>query len=120
MTAEPSANEEASDGEVSDVSEEEEEEEDSSEEEEDDEGGDDDEDEEEEDDDEAAFYTMDHYDEENLPEYSCRYCGIHDPACVAHCVETKKWFCNAVVGNGGSHLVNHLVRSRSHQVKLHP
>ena len=119
MAAEPSANEEASDGEVSDVSEEEEEEEDSSEEEEEDEGGDDDEDEEE-DDDEAAFYTMDHYDEENLPEYSCRYCGIHDPACVAHCVETKKWFCNAVVGNGGSHLVNHLVRSRSHQIQLHP
>ena len=116
MAAEPSAKKEASDGEVSDVSEEEEE--DSSEEE--DEEGVDEEEEEEEEDDEGAFYTMDHYDEENLPEYSCRYCGIHDPACVAHCVETKKWFCNAVVGNGGSHLVNHLVRSRSHQVQLHP
>jgi len=66
------------------------------------------------------LYTLDHYDEENLPEYACRYCGIHDPACVAHCVETKKWFCNAVVGSGGSHLVHHLVRSRSHQVQLHP
>jgi regulator of nonsense transcripts 1 len=66
------------------------------------------------------LYSADHYDEENLPYYSCRYCGIHDPACVARCVETNKWFCNAVVGSGGSCLVHHLVRSRSHQVKLHP
>jgi len=72
------------------------------------------------DNDEDNLYTLDHYDEDNLPEYACRYCGIHDPACVAHCVETKKWFCNAVVGSGGSHLVHHLVRSRSHQVQLHP
>lgn len=74
----------------------------------------------EDDDNEDHLYTLDHYDEENLPEYSCRYCGIHDPACVAKCVETKKWFCNAVIGSGGSHLVHHLVRSRSHQVQLHP
>jgi regulator of nonsense transcripts 1 len=116
LATEPAANEEVSEDEVSDVSEEEEEEDSSDEEEEEEEeegGGDDD-------DDEAPFYTVDHYDELNLPEYACRYCGIHDPACVAHCVETKKWFCNAVVGNGGSHLVNHLVRSRSHQVQLHP
>mmetsp|Transcript_32338 Transcript_32338/g.50133 ORF Transcript_32338/g.50133 Transcript_32338/m.50133 type:complete len:1034 (+) Transcript_32338:241-3342(+) len=72
------------------------------------------------DDGEDLLYTRDHYDEDNLPEYACRYCGIHDPACVARCVETKKWFCNAVVGSGGSHLVHHLVRSRSHQVQLHP
>jgi regulator of nonsense transcripts 1 len=71
-------------------------------------------------DDEDHLYALDHYDEDNLPEYACRYCGIHDPACVAKCVETKKWFCNAVVGSGGSHLVHHLVRSRSHQVQLHP
>lgn len=69
--------------------------------------------------DEPVFHT-DHYDEENLPDFSCRYCGIHDPACVAKCVETKKWFCNAVIGSGGSHLVHHLVRSRSNQVQLHP
>lgn len=66
------------------------------------------------------LFAWDHYDEENLPEYACRYCGIHDPACVAQVVETKKWFCNATVGSGGSHLVHHLVRSRSHQVRLHP
>jgi regulator of nonsense transcripts 1 len=70
--------------------------------------------------DEDHLYTLNHYDEDNLPEYACRYCGIHDPACVAKCVETKHWFCNAVVGSGGSHLVHHLVRSRSHQVQLHP
>jgi len=34
--------------------------------------------------------NLDPYDESNLPEYSCRYCGIHDPAAVAKCVETKK------------------------------
>ena len=61
------------------------------------------------------------YDELSLPEYACRYCGIHDPACVARCVETRKWLCNATCpGGGGSHLVNHLVRSRSNQVQLHP
>ena len=72
---------------------------------------------EEEDDD--HLYMMDHYDEENLPEHACRYCGIHDPACVAKCVETGKWFCNAAAGSGGSHLVHHLVRARCHQVQLH-
>mmetsp|Transcript_34116 Transcript_34116/g.71826 ORF Transcript_34116/g.71826 Transcript_34116/m.71826 type:complete len:1046 (-) Transcript_34116:479-3616(-) len=64
---------------------------------------------------------IDHYDEATLPPYACRYCGIHDPACVARCVESGKWFCNAVgAGGGGSHLVHHLVRSRSNQVQLHP
>lgn len=64
---------------------------------------------------------VDHYDEITLPPYACRYCGIHDPASVARCVESNKWFCNAVgAGGGGSHLVHHLVRSRSNQVQLHP
>jgi regulator of nonsense transcripts 1 len=70
------------------------------------------------------YTTTDHYNEEALPPYACRYCGIHDPACVAKCVETDKWFCNAATTSGGgsssSHLVHHLVRSRSHQVQLHP
>ena len=73
------------------------------------------------DDDADLLYAgVDHYDEANLPEYACRYCGIHDPASVAYSEETKKWFCNAVSGSGGSHLVNHLVKSRSHTVRLHP
>ena len=66
------------------------------------------------------YTTVDHYDEAQLPAYACRYCGIHDPACVAKCVETDKWFCNASSTGGSSHLVHHLVRSRSHQVQLHP
>ena len=66
-------------------------------------------------DDNDHLYTLDHYDEDALPEYACRYCGIHDPSCVAMCVESQKWFCNA-----NSHLVHHLVRSRNNQVQLHP
>ena len=88
---------------------------------------DEDDDEEEEDDDESQLSDddshafIDPYDEQMLPEFQCRYCGVHDPASVAKCVETNKWFCNApCAGGGGSHLVNHLVRSRSNQVQLHP
>ena len=58
------------------------------------------------------YTTTDHYDEDALPHYACRYCGIHDPACVAKCVETNKWFCNAASSSNSSHLVHHLVRSR--------
>jgi regulator of nonsense transcripts 1 len=83
---------------------------------------------------EANPYSQnDHYNEEALPEFACRYCGIHDPACVAKCVESDKWFCNGTAAaatsnrrskgigsSSSSHLVHHLVRSRSHQVQLHP
>jgi len=66
----------------------------------------------------------DPYDETALPDYACRYCGVHDPATVARCVETRRWFCNGsgVKGGGGvgSHLVHHLVRGRCSQVQLHP
>jgi regulator of nonsense transcripts 1 len=73
------------------------------------------------DEDDEEENPIDPYDESTLPEYACRYCGIHDPAAVAKCVESKKWFCNGSNYNGGgSHLVNHLVRSRYHQVQLHP
>jgi regulator of nonsense transcripts 1 len=75
------------------------------------------EDEDEEEEDEEDLYTLDHYDEANLPPYSCRYCGIHDPACVAKCFESGKWFCNA---GAQSHLVHHLVKARNNQVQLHP
>ncbi|KAG7368911.1 phospholipid-translocating P-type ATPase, flippase [Nitzschia inconspicua] len=77
--------------------EEEEEEEDDDDDEEDEEDGDvsdvsDVDDDESTEEDDEHLYTLDHYDEDNLPEYSCRYCGIHDPACVAFCVETKSGF----------------------------
>lgn len=67
-----------------------------------------------------VMWFRDHYDEDALPEYACRYCGIHDPASVAKCVESNKWFCNSSIGGHSSHLVHHLVKSRSHQVQLHP
>ena len=48
----------------------------------------------------------------DLPEHACRYCGIHDPASVVMCNSTKKWFCNSRGSTSGSHIVNHLVRSK--------
>jgi regulator of nonsense transcripts 1 len=59
--------------------------------------------------------------EESLPDYHCRYCLISNPESVAMCVETKKWFCSSVTQStsGASHLINHLVKSRSHTVQLH-
>lgn len=68
---------------------------------------------------EDDYDAYDAYDEASLPPHACRYCGICSPQCVAKCVETNKWFCNASAGSS-SHLVHHLVRSRSHQVQLHP
>ena len=47
-----------------------------------------------------------------LPEWACKYCGIHSPASVARCNLCKKWFCNSRGGLTGSHIVNHLVRSK--------
>jgi len=70
-------------------------------------------------DDHYGTFAIDPYEEDALPEYACRYCGIHEPDCVAKCVESRKWFCNAV-GSGGSHLVHHLVKARFNQVQLHP
>ncbi len=74
------------------------------------------------DDDDDDDEALDPYDEENLPDFACRYCGIYDPASVVKCVETKKYFCNGPCPSGGasSHIVHHLVRSRSNQVQLHP
>ncbi|CAM9393406.1 unnamed protein product [Ectocarpus sp. 12 AP-2014] len=54
------------------------------------------------------------------PEWACRFCGIHDPACVVRCVESGKWFCNSCGNASGSHIIQHLVRSRNNQVCLHP
>ncbi|CAM9999039.1 unnamed protein product, partial [Phaeothamnion confervicola] len=44
-----------------------------------------------------------------LPEWACKFCGIHDPACVVKCVDTGKWFCNSCGSASGSHIVSHLV-----------
>ena len=54
-----------------------------------------------------------------LPEHACSYCGIHNPASVALCLGTGKWFCNARLGMPASCMVQHLVRSRKSAVQLH-
>lgn len=56
----------------------------------------------------------------DLPEYACTYCGIYDPACVVKCVDSNKWFCNGRGNTSASHIIQHLVRSKSKQVSLHP
>ncbi|VDK35263.1 unnamed protein product [Taenia asiatica] len=56
---------------------------------------------------------------EDLPEHACAYCGISDPASVVLCTNSKKWFCNGRGNTSGSHIVNHLVRSRYKEVSLH-
>mmetsp|Transcript_18544 Transcript_18544/g.43511 ORF Transcript_18544/g.43511 Transcript_18544/m.43511 type:complete len:1145 (-) Transcript_18544:185-3619(-) len=56
-----------------------------------------------------------------LPEHACRYCGIHNPACVVRCnfPTCKKWLCNSHGNTTGSHIINHLVRSKHKEVSLH-
>ncbi|XP_070541842.1 regulator of nonsense transcripts 1-like [Ptychodera flava] len=66
-----------------------------------------------EEDEEEAFCMKD------LPAYACNYCGIHDPASVVMCNSTKKWFCNGRGNTSGSHIVNHLVRTKCKEVTLH-
>ncbi len=39
----------------------------------------------------------------------CRYCGIHNAACVVKCVKSGKWFCNGRVTGTASCIVTHLV-----------
>ncbi|RHY89863.1 hypothetical protein DYB35_004651 [Aphanomyces astaci] len=55
-----------------------------------------------------------------LPSHACAYCGLHDPASVVKCVSTDKWFCNSRGNTSGSHIVQHLVRSKNKEVSLHP
>ncbi|KAF0983917.1 hypothetical protein FDP41_007832 [Naegleria fowleri] len=58
--------------------------------------------------------------EKKLPEHACKYCTIHDPACVVKCNICQKWFCNGRGGSNGSHIVHHLVKSKHKEVSLHP
>lgn len=50
------------------------------------------------------------YNSKELPDYACKYCGIHEPNCVVMCNLCKKWFCNGRGNTSGSHIINHLVR----------
>jgi regulator of nonsense transcripts 1 len=58
--------------------------------------------------------------ETDSPENSCSYCGISDPACLVRSVDSGKWFCNGRGNTSAAHAVQHLVRSKSKQVSLHP
>lgn len=55
-----------------------------------------------------------------IPEHACAYCSHHNPLSVAKCSTCQKWFCNAKVPGSGSHIVQHLVRSKHKEVSLHP
>lgn len=66
-------------------------------------------------DDDALDYTS-----KELPKHACAYCGLHDPASVVKCVGSDKWFCNSRGNTSGSHIIQHLVRSKQKEVALHP
>mmetsp|Transcript_30769 Transcript_30769/g.65143 ORF Transcript_30769/g.65143 Transcript_30769/m.65143 type:complete len:1081 (-) Transcript_30769:323-3565(-) len=62
----------------------------------------------------------DTFDPKNLPEWACRYCGIHDPACVMRCKGDGKWFCNTKLpGLPSSCIILHLVRAKQKEVQMH-
>ncbi|KAI9098698.1 RNA helicase-domain-containing protein [Phlyctochytrium arcticum] len=57
----------------------------------------------------------------DLPTHACKYCGIHNPCTVVECLGCSKWFCNARLSSTrGSHIIQHLVRARHRDVRLHP
>ena len=72
--------------------------------------------------------TLGQYDASKLPEHSCKYCFIHNPACVVKCMACEKWFCNGRGGGAGgvpalttgSHILHHLVKSKHKECMLHP
>ncbi|XP_050293882.1 regulator of nonsense transcripts 1 [Anthonomus grandis grandis] len=59
------------------------------------------------------------YNSKELPDFACKYCGIHEPNCVVMCNLCKKWFCNGRGNTSGSHIINHLVRAKHKEVTLH-
>lgn len=52
---------------------------------------------------------------------ACQYCGISRPGCLVQCSASncKKWFCNSSEATSGSHITNHLVRSKHKEISLH-
>ena len=53
------------------------------------------------------------------PDHSCLYCGVSNESSVVKCSGCDKWFCNGSANTAGSHIINHLVRSRHKSVCLH-
>jgi regulator of nonsense transcripts 1 len=50
---------------------------------------------------------------------ACMYCGVSEESAVVKCDGCSKWFCNGDANTAGSHIINHLVRSRHKAVALH-
>ncbi|KAI9030415.1 RNA helicase-domain-containing protein [Hyaloraphidium curvatum] len=57
---------------------------------------------------------------ERLPVRGSRYCGIHTASSVVKCATCSKYFCNGRGSTSGSHIINHLVKSKHKEVSLHP
>ncbi|KAL7675793.1 hypothetical protein ACOME3_002057 [Neoechinorhynchus agilis] len=51
---------------------------------------------------------------------SCAYCGFSDPLSLVYSEKGKRWFCNGRTKSSqtASHIINHLVRSKSKEVVL--
>jgi len=60
------------------------------------------------------------YENDELPEEHCRYCGVYNPATMCKAGDGK-WFCNGklTASSSVSCIVNHLVRARQKEVTLH-
>ena len=54
-----------------------------------------------------------------MPAHACAYCNVSDESAVVKCDVCNKWFCNGTTNTAGSHIINHLVRSRHKAVALH-
>ena len=55
------------------------------------------------------------------PPHACRYCGIKNPLSCVQCLDDNKWFCSDTAGTGSSsHIVSHLVTTKSTRISLHP
>ena len=54
-----------------------------------------------------------------IPQHACSYCGACEESSVVKCCQCDKWFCNGTSNTSGSHIINHLVRSRHRTAALH-
>jgi regulator of nonsense transcripts 1 len=53
------------------------------------------------------------------PAHACAYCNVSEESSVVKCDVCNKWFCNGTANTAGSHIINHLVKSRHKAVALH-
>lgn len=53
------------------------------------------------------------------PAHACEYCNTCEEESVVKCDVCNKWFCNGTANTAGSHIINHLVKSRHKAVALH-